>query len=163
LILIRISKTRDVTYYYLRGENDQPLLKLIDTPGFCNTGGIDRDKITIDAIRKLFEKDLFEYINAICFVVQSGINRLSKSQSYVFNQVLCLFGEDLKANFIAIITFSNMNENNQPSKKVLLTKDSGFNQVAPFFKNLGVFYMIIHVYTEKKIKKKDLDKSNGKL
>ena len=155
MILIRISKTWDVTYYYLRGENDQPLLKLIDTPGFCNTGGIDRDKITIDAIRKLFEKDLFEYINAICFVVQSGINRLSKSQSYVFNQVLCLFGEDLKANFIAIITFSNMNENNQPSKKVLLTKDSGFNQVAPFLQEPWCFLYDNSCIYRKENKKKN--------
>ena len=156
MILIRISKTWDVTYYYLRGENDQPLLKLIDTPGFCNTGGIDRDKITIDAIRKLFEKDLFEYINAICFVVQSGINRLSKSQSYVFNQVLCLFGEDLKANFIAIITFSNMNENNQPSKKVLLAKDSGFNDIAPYLEDPWYFLYDNSCIYRKENKKKRL-------
>ena len=151
-----ISKTRDVTYYYLRGEDDQPLLKLIDTPGFGDTRGIDRDKITIDAIRKLFEKETFQYINAICFVVQSGINKLSKSQAYVFNQVLCLFGEDLKANFIAIITFSNMNENNQPSKKVLLAKDSGFNQVAPFLQEPWCFLYDNSCIYKKVNKGKDL-------
>lgn len=37
-----------------------------------------------------------------------------------------------KSRFYSIITFSNINENNQPSTKVLLTKDSGFDQVAPY-------------------------------
>ena len=134
-----ISKTRDVKYYYLRGNNEQPLLKVIDTPGFGDTRGIDKDRITIEAIRKLFEKDNFQSINAICFVVQSGINKLSKSQSYVFNQVLSLFGEDLKGNFIAIITFSNMIENNQPSRNVLLARDSGFSSVAPHLKDPWCF------------------------
>ena len=129
-----IRKNRDVKYYYLRGDDDQPLLKLIDTPGFGDT--IERDKITIEAITKLFQKETFQSINDICFVLQSGINKLSKSQAYVFNQVLCLFGEDLKANFIAIITFSNMNENNQDFKKVL---DSVFNQITPHLELLWYY------------------------
>ncbi len=151
-----ISKTRDVKYYYLRGYDDQPLLKLIDTPGFADTRGIERDKKTIDAIGNLFQKETFQSINAICFVVQSGINKLSKSQAYVFNQVLCLFGEDLKANFIAIITFSNMNENNQPSKKVLLAKDSGFDQVVPHLEDPWCFLYDNSCIYKKENKKKNI-------
>ena len=55
-------------------------------------------------IEKTF-KEALNSLNAICFVAQSSNAKLTANQKYIFTSVLDLFGEDVKENFIAMLTF----------------------------------------------------------
>ena len=46
------------------------------------------------------------------FVAQSSNARLTQNQKYTFSSVLDLFGEDIKENFIAMLTFCDGGTNN---------------------------------------------------
>jgi hypothetical protein len=48
-------------------------------------------------------------LNAVGFVVQSSSSRLTKSQEYIFNSVLEIFGKDVKENIRFLVTFSDGN------------------------------------------------------
>ena len=94
------SQTRDVTLYNIRPLDEKlPLITVIDTPGFGDTGGLEKDKLISEKIAKKFQNDV-SHINAICFVVQSTNSKLTINQKYIFNSIMDLFGEDIKENFI---------------------------------------------------------------
>ena len=100
-----ISQTSEVTVYNIKGINGLPPIQIIDTPGFGDTRGIKQDMIITSKIEKTFKEQL-NNLNAICFVAQSSnATRLTSNQKYIFTSVLDLFGEDVKENFIAMLTF----------------------------------------------------------
>lgn len=99
-----VSQTSDVTVYNIRAINGLPPIQIIDTPGFGDTRGIKQDMIITGKIEKTFKENL-NSLNAICFVAQSSNARLTANQKYIFTSVLDLFGEDVKENFIAMLTF----------------------------------------------------------
>ena len=101
-----ISQTQDVSIYNIRGVNGLPPIQIIDTPGYGDTRGIKQDMIITSQIEKTFKNSL-NSLNAICFVAQSSNARLTHNQyqKYIFSSVLDLFGEDVKENFIAMLTF----------------------------------------------------------
>ena len=99
-----ISQTSEVTVYNIKGINGLPPIQIIDTPGFGDTRGIKQDMIITSQIEKTFKEKL-NNLNAICFVAQSSNARLTSNQKYIFTSVLDLFGEDVKENFIAMLTF----------------------------------------------------------
>uniref|UniRef100_A0A8C6TET4 AIG1-type G domain-containing protein n=1 Tax=Neogobius melanostomus TaxID=47308 RepID=A0A8C6TET4_9GOBI len=97
-----MSQTSEVTIDYS--------LTIIDTPGFGDTRGIDRDKEITEQIRNLFtsKTGVFE-LDAVCFVVQSALARLTPSQKYVFDSVLSIFGKDIAENIrVLAITASGV-------------------------------------------------------
>ncbi len=51
------SKTNGVNEYYIRGFNGN-LYIVVDTPGFLDTKGVNRDIITTSQIKEFFEKSL---------------------------------------------------------------------------------------------------------
>ena len=55
-------------------------------------------------IEKTFKEEI-NSLNAICFVAQSSNARLTANQKYIFTSFLDLFGEDVKENFITMLTF----------------------------------------------------------
>lgn len=79
-------------------------IQIIDTPGFGDKRGIKQDMIISCQIEKTFKEDL-NSLNTICFVAQSSNARLTANQKYIFTSVLDSFGEDVKENFIAMLTF----------------------------------------------------------
>ena len=97
------SQTSEVTSYNIR-TNYNNLYQIIDTPGFGDTSGIEKDEEITDKISDFF---LYKtgYINAICLVLKSSDNRLAACQKYIFNCIFDLFGEDMKKVFIAMLTF----------------------------------------------------------
>lgn len=99
-----VSQTSDVTVYNIKGINGFPPIQIVDTPGFGDTRGIKQDMIITSKIETMFKKSL-NSLNAICFVAQSSNARLTVNQKYIFTSVLDLFGEDVKENFIAMLTF----------------------------------------------------------
>ena len=62
--------------------------------------------ITFSQIEKVF-KEKINSLNAICFVTMSSITRFTPVQLYILTSILDLFGEDVKENFIAMLTFSD--------------------------------------------------------
>lgn len=85
-------------------------LNIIDTPGFGDTRGLDRDEKTIDQIRHLFSetgsKGLL-HLDAVCFIVKAPDARLTASQLYVFRSIMSLFGKDIESNICTLITFAD--------------------------------------------------------
>ena len=96
------SVTQNTTIYYIKKYKDYPSIILIDTPGFGDTSGPDKDKIIISDIKNTFETKLTK-IDAICFVAQSSNVRLTANQNYIFSSVMSLFGKDIAENFIPML------------------------------------------------------------
>ena len=120
------SQTSDVNIYCIQKTKNFPPIKIIDTPGFGDTRGIDFDKSITDKIEDTFRKKI-DSLNAICFVVQSSNARLTASQKYIFSSIMNLFGDDIAENFIAMITFCDGGK--VVIYDALLEKGSGFDLV----------------------------------
>ncbi|KAJ3615410.1 hypothetical protein NHX12_015735 [Muraenolepis orangiensis] len=105
------SQTSHVTAYkvnYQDGFRVPYSLTLVDTPGFSDTRGIDRDREITEQIRRLFTSanGVCE-IDAICFVTQASLARLTATQMYVFDSVLSIFGKDVAENICMLVTFAD--------------------------------------------------------
>ncbi|OCT75164.1 uncharacterized protein LOC108719503 [Xenopus laevis] len=99
------SQTSDVTAYVINHNEEYRIpysLTLIDTPGF----GEQDKKITQDIETFLCDNGI-DQIDAVCFVVQSYLTRLTPSQKYIFNSFLSVFGKDIRDNIRILINFSD--------------------------------------------------------
>lgn len=107
-----MSQTTEVTVYKLNYQDGFQIdysLTIIDTPGFGDTRGIKRDMEITEQIRNLFTStsgQVFE-LDAVCFVVQAALARLTPSQKYVFDSVLSIFGKDIADNIRVLVTFAD--------------------------------------------------------
>ncbi|XP_028408061.1 uncharacterized protein LOC114530661 [Dendronephthya gigantea] len=107
------SQTHFVTCYNLlhsKGFKVPYNLTIVDTPGFGDTKGIQQDKVITDQIRKFFETSGdggIDHIDAICFIAQAGIPRLTPTQRYVFDSILAMFGKDIEKNITVLFTFAD--------------------------------------------------------
>ncbi|XP_060940913.1 uncharacterized protein LOC133018536 [Limanda limanda] len=103
------SQTTEVTVYKLNhraGFNIQNSLTIVDTPGFGDTRGIEKDKLIVEQLRDLFSaKDGVSEIDAVCIVAQASLARLTSTQKYVFDSVLSIFGKDVAENIQILVTF----------------------------------------------------------
>jgi len=122
------SQTSKVTTYNIRRENGKPII-IVDTPGFGDTGGIDIDMRTVSLIKDCFTNEIAT-INAVCFVTKASTNRLTNSQKYVFDSVLNLFGNDIKENFVIMITFCDGAD--PQIVEALQSEDSIFKDIIPY-------------------------------
>ncbi|CAL8321121.1 unnamed protein product [Arctogadus glacialis] len=105
------SQTSHVTTYKINHQDGFQVpysLTLVDTPGFGDTKGIERDTAITEQIRRLFTsaKGVRE-IDAVCFVTQASQARLTPSQKYVFDSVLSIFGKDVAENICMLVTFAD--------------------------------------------------------
>ena len=105
------SQTDDVTTYdlhYMQGSRLEYSLTVVDTPGFGDTRGIERDREIKNLIENYFKsRHGVQQLEAICFVVQSSESRLTKTQRYIFDSILSLFGNDIKDNIRIMVTFAD--------------------------------------------------------
>ena len=104
------SQTSEVNIYAVRPKSEHvPPLVIIDTPGYGDTRGIEKDKEIDNMLMDLFTKQV-DRIHLICFVAKASSNRLTAVQSYVFNKVLNMFGKDISENFLFVLTFCDGGE-----------------------------------------------------
>ncbi|KAJ3615408.1 hypothetical protein NHX12_015733 [Muraenolepis orangiensis] len=83
-------------------------LTIVDTPGFGDTRGIERDRMIIGQLENLFKAPLgVNSIDAICFVAQASLARLTPTQKYVFDSVLSIFGNNVADNIRILVTFAD--------------------------------------------------------
>ncbi|XP_028853005.1 uncharacterized protein LOC114800082 isoform X1 [Denticeps clupeoides] len=105
------SQTSEVTAYQLHHQEGFQVpysVTIIDTPGFGDTRGIRKDREIIEKIREFFSNpNGLLTIDAVCFVVQSALARLTQTQKYVFDSILSIFGKDIANNIIVMITFAD--------------------------------------------------------
>ncbi|XP_017296331.1 uncharacterized protein LOC108250797 [Kryptolebias marmoratus] len=105
------SQTSEVSVYQLYHQDGFRVpfsLTVVDTPGFGDTRGITRDKEITEQIRRLFTSaDGVTQIDAVCFVTQASLARLTATQKYVFDSVLSIFGKDVAENIEMLVTFSD--------------------------------------------------------
>ncbi|KAM3600522.1 uncharacterized protein V6R79_024629 [Siganus canaliculatus] len=105
------SQTSDVVVYQIFGFEDQTLpysLTIIDTPGFGDTRGIEKDAIISQRLLELFklENGVHE-ISAVGLVLKSTENRLKDEMRYILDSVMSLFGKGMEKNIVALITHSD--------------------------------------------------------
>ena len=97
----------------MEGSTIDYTLNIIDTPGFGDTRGIVRDKRIVDQIREFFTtpgRQGITCIDAVCFVAQAPLGKLTPPQRYIFDQILSVFGQDIASNIFVLITFADANE-----------------------------------------------------
>lgn len=102
------SQTVSVTEYFIRPDPKKfPYpVRLIDTPGFGDTRGIEYDFINAQQIWEFIKNTKID-LHGICFVMKATTNRLTCIQHYIIQQILGLFGKDVTDNFIGMITFAD--------------------------------------------------------
>ncbi|XP_078317759.1 uncharacterized protein LOC144620557 [Crassostrea virginica] len=107
------SQTEWITVYKIyptKGSRLNYTLNIIDTPGFGDTRGIERDNAIVDQIRYLFSAKGAQgimYIDAVCFIVKAPDARLTIIQKYIFSSIMSLFGKDVESNICTLITFAD--------------------------------------------------------
>jgi GTP-binding protein EngB required for normal cell division len=108
------SQTDSVTAYTLHHREGMTVpysITLIDTPGYGDTRGIERDKEITSCIHRFLTEQgqgfKIDQIHAICFVAASGNSRLTPTQRYVLDSVLSIFGKDVKKNIRLLVTFAD--------------------------------------------------------
>ncbi|XP_078535180.1 uncharacterized protein LOC144821906 isoform X2 [Lissotriton helveticus] len=105
-----VTQTSSITSYHLihqEGFQVPYSLTIIDTPGFGDTRGIDRDRFIVEQIREFFSPGGVDHLDAVCFVVQSSLARLTPSHRYIFDSILSIFGKDVADSILVLITFAD--------------------------------------------------------
>ncbi|KAM8743121.1 uncharacterized protein AB9X84_017563 isoform 1-T1 [Acanthopagrus schlegelii] len=105
------SQTSDVFVYQIFGFEGKTLpysLTIIDTPGYGDTRGIERDAAVSERLLDWFRShDGVHEINAVGLVLKATENRLNDRLMYIFDSVVSLFGKDMEQNIVALITHSS--------------------------------------------------------
>ena len=105
------SQTSDITAYTFHAMEGSPTpytFTVIDTPGFGSTEGLKRDREITEQIKEFFSispPEGIDHLDGIGFVVQSSQSRLTKTQEYIFDSILSIFGKDVSHNIFMMITF----------------------------------------------------------
>ncbi|KAK4030179.1 hypothetical protein OUZ56_023156 [Daphnia magna] len=95
-------------FYEMKGSRLDYSLTIVDTPGFGDTRGVEKDKKIMQQLKDYFQcPHGIQQLEAVCFVVQSGLARLTPTQQYIFDQILSIFGENIKDNIRIMVTFAD--------------------------------------------------------
>ncbi|KAK2913243.1 hypothetical protein Q8A67_001642 [Cirrhinus molitorella] len=110
------SQTSEITMYEVFPVKSPMSLTIIDTPGYGDTRGLEKDLEVAENLATLFQSnDGVHEVDAVCFVTQASKNRLSDRQHYIISSVLSLFGKDIVNNIMFLITHSD----GMPPKNVI--------------------------------------------
>ncbi len=102
------SQTSEITMYEVFPVKSIISLTIIDTPGYGDTRGLDKDLEVVENLAALFQSnDGVHEVDAVCFVIKASKNRLSDRQHYIISSILSLFGKDIMNNIVFLITHSD--------------------------------------------------------
>ena len=109
------SQTSWVTAYTFPRRLGSPVpytLTIVDTPGYGDTRGIDRDRDITQQIKMFFNsKDIgVDHLNAVAFVVKARDQRLTPVQKYIFTTMLDIFGKNIEKCIMIITTHADWKE-----------------------------------------------------
>lgn len=126
------SQTKDITaytFYPMKGSVLPYTFTVIDTPGFGDTEGLERDRQITDQIKEFFlipPPDGIDHLDGLGFVTQASLARVTPTQKYIFDSILSIFGKDVAKNIFTLVTFADghkpavidaIEEANVPSQK----------------------------------------------
>jgi len=99
------SQTKAVTVYEVYAPNSPFALSVIDTPGFGDTEGFDKDQRIAEALQQLFRsEDGIHEIHAVCLVLNATNARLHERMRYILDEILSLFGKDIEKHIVLLFT-----------------------------------------------------------
>ncbi|XP_073699859.1 uncharacterized protein [Garra rufa] len=102
------SQTSEITVYEVFVEENPTSLTIIDTPGYAQTEGYEKDTEISEYLLKLFsDEDGIHYIDAVCFVMKASQNRHSAKEIYVFHSVLSILGKDIENSIVFLMSQSD--------------------------------------------------------
>jgi len=120
------SQTQHITAYCFHESTLPYPLTIVDTPGFGDTGGIEKDKETVKMIKEFFSlSGCIDHIKGVGFVAQASLARLTPTQKYIFDAVLSKFAKDVKDNIFLMTTFADADE--PPVLKAVAESDIYYN------------------------------------
>ncbi len=102
------SQTSIITDYYVNYERDsgeEINIRIVDTPGFGDTGGVEKDNEIIQQFEEFFRTTM--EIDYILVTVKSSTTRWTHATQYVYDRIQEIFGKDAKDRFILMCTFSD--------------------------------------------------------
>ena len=95
------SQTDKINIYNVKV--NKILFRLIDTPGFFDTKGEEKDEQYINDFKDFFKNEI-SYLNCICFIINFSSYRLNETQIKLYDKVSSIFSEEIKNNFVFIFT-----------------------------------------------------------
>ncbi|XP_022095664.1 uncharacterized protein LOC110981926 [Acanthaster planci] len=107
------SQTQVIAAYTIHSNEHHTIpytLTIIDTPGFGDTRGIERDKAIVHQVKEFFshpEDHHVDHLDALGFVTNSSKIRFDYTQKYIFHSILSLYGKDIEPNIVILATFSD--------------------------------------------------------
>lgn len=139
------SQTSWITAYTfpkMKGSKIPYTLTIIDTPGFGDTRGLERDREITGQIKEFFSirgRNGIDHLDGIGFVTQADQARLTPTQQYVFSAILATFGKDVSDNIFMMVTFADGSQplvmNAIKEADVPFSKSFKFNNSALFITN----------------------------
>jgi len=137
------SQTTEITYYYITDarpnipESKRIHIKIIDTPGLGDTGGMEEDERILKKFKELFETEL-EEVDYMLAVTRASEARWTHRAKYIYDQIQQLFGVDALGRFILMCTFDTGGECLAAS--TMLPQMQCFRQDQYFtFNNQGIY------------------------
>ncbi|XP_042232010.1 uncharacterized protein LOC121872938 isoform X3 [Homarus americanus] len=95
-------------FYQLPGMPFEYNYVLIDTPGFGDTRGIQRDREMMNQLEVFLKQDYgVDQVDGVGFVTPSSAARLTQTQRYVYDGLSSMFGKDIKDNIYIMATFAD--------------------------------------------------------
>ena len=82
------SQTDKINIYNVKV--NKILFRLIDTPGFFDTKGEEKDEQYINDFKDFFKNEI-SYLNCICFIINSSSYRLNETQIKLYDKVSSIF------------------------------------------------------------------------
>lgn len=99
------SQTRAVTVYEVSAQSSPFHLTVIDTPGFGDTEGFDKDRRISEGLHQLFKPDDgIREMHAVCIVLNAADIQLNERKRYILNEILSLFGKDINKHILLLLT-----------------------------------------------------------
>ncbi|XP_026105067.1 uncharacterized protein LOC113076592 [Carassius auratus] len=101
------TQTRRITVYEFYLQESPIHLTIIDTPGYGDTHGVEKDKEIAESLLSLSKSaEGIHKIHAVCLVIKATQTRISERELYIFDAVQSLFGRDIAENIILVLTHS---------------------------------------------------------
>ena len=108
------SVTQKITAYTIYHQEGSPIkfsLTIVDIPSFGNTQIPESDEWIISQIKDLFSlsppEGGVDHLDAIGFVIQAPLARLTPMHRYIFDSIISVFGKDVGSNVLMMTTFAD--------------------------------------------------------
>ena len=170
------------TFHLVHGSKVAFNLTIIDTPGFGDTQGLERDKMLIDQIEEFFSIPAqygIDHFDGIALTVKAHDSRLTHTQRYIFHAVMSIFGKDIGSNIFIMAThadggtstvFEALKEAGIPTYKnfifnnsALFTPPRDANNFSKMFWEMGVESVRSFLAEFQKVESKSLTLTNEVL